>query len=321
MSQAGVNSVAGIIGIPVTVPNGGTGDTSFIPYSVITGGVTSTSPLQSVATVGNAGEVLTSNGAGALPTWQPEASTGDVVGPASATDNAVARFDGVTGKLIQNSVVIVSDVGDIFTPTLINIGNAAPTNTQELSIQSSVAGTIGTYILNTNGAGGSRQAVATNGTGDAWTLFSIFSVTDWSIGLDNSDSDKFKISANATLGTFDAITIDVATQATTIVSTLISSAGQIVKLTTPGAYPYTVLTTDYIVEVNTSAARTIRLPNAPSTGQVFIIKDVFGTAAAFNISLTTVGGAVTIDGATTQTMNVNYGSITVFFSGTAYFIT
>lgn len=31
------------------------------------------------------------------------AGSGDVVGPASSTDNAFARFDGVTGKLIQNS--------------------------------------------------------------------------------------------------------------------------------------------------------------------------------------------------------------------------
>jgi hypothetical protein len=35
--------------------------------------------------------------------------TGNVVGPASATDNALARFDGTTGKIIQNSVVTVDD--------------------------------------------------------------------------------------------------------------------------------------------------------------------------------------------------------------------
>lgn len=34
-----------------------------------------------------------------------------VTGPASATDNALVRFDGTTGKLAQNSVVTVSDVG------------------------------------------------------------------------------------------------------------------------------------------------------------------------------------------------------------------
>ncbi len=38
-------------------------------------------------------------------------ASGDVVGPASATDNALARFDTTTGKLIQNSVGILSDAG------------------------------------------------------------------------------------------------------------------------------------------------------------------------------------------------------------------
>ena len=37
------------------------------------------------------------------------ASLGDVVGPSSATDNAIARFDTTTGKLIQNSGVLISD--------------------------------------------------------------------------------------------------------------------------------------------------------------------------------------------------------------------
>jgi len=36
-------------------------------------------------------------------------STGDVVGPASATDNAVARFNQTTGKLIQDSAVTIAD--------------------------------------------------------------------------------------------------------------------------------------------------------------------------------------------------------------------
>jgi len=40
--------------------------------------------------------------------------SGDVVGPASATDNAIARFDLTTGKLIQNSAATIADTtGDI----------------------------------------------------------------------------------------------------------------------------------------------------------------------------------------------------------------
>lgn len=39
--------------------------------------------------------------------------SGDVTGPASSTDNAVARFDLTTGKIIQNSGVIINDSGEV----------------------------------------------------------------------------------------------------------------------------------------------------------------------------------------------------------------
>lgn len=39
----------------------------------------------------------------------------DVSGPASSTDNAFARFDGATGKIIQNSAVTADDSGNIST--------------------------------------------------------------------------------------------------------------------------------------------------------------------------------------------------------------
>lgn len=39
--------------------------------------------------------------------------SGDVVGPASATDNALVRFDSTTGKLIQNGTITQSDSGDL----------------------------------------------------------------------------------------------------------------------------------------------------------------------------------------------------------------
>lgn len=38
---------------------------------------------------------------------------GDVVGPGSSTDNAIARFDSTTGKIIQNSGVIIDDSNNI----------------------------------------------------------------------------------------------------------------------------------------------------------------------------------------------------------------
>lgn len=38
---------------------------------------------------------------------------GDVFGPTSATDKAIARYDTTTGKLIQNSKAIVQDGGAV----------------------------------------------------------------------------------------------------------------------------------------------------------------------------------------------------------------
>jgi hypothetical protein len=76
---------------------------------------------------GNSGGVtLTSLSAGA--------GGGDVDGPASATDNAIARFDQTTGKIIQNSAVTISDesanvvsIAGSATATTINLFNTDAT--------------------------------------------------------------------------------------------------------------------------------------------------------------------------------------------------
>jgi len=47
-----------------------------------------------------------------------------------------------------------------------------------------------------------------DGTGDASLSFLLTGVIQWSMGLDNSDSDKFKISASSALGTTDYFSID-----------------------------------------------------------------------------------------------------------------
>lgn len=48
--------------------------------------------------------------------WQLVAgggASGDVTGPALSTDNAIPRFDGTTGKVIQDSQVVIGDSGEI----------------------------------------------------------------------------------------------------------------------------------------------------------------------------------------------------------------
>lgn len=64
----------------------------------------------------------------------------------------------------------------------------------------------------------------------------------------------------------------------------------------------------YISVTTTSGAITISLPNTPSLGgQWFIVKDNAGDAATNHITVTTVGGVINIDGATTYVINTNYG--------------
>jgi hypothetical protein len=54
----------------LAVGRGGTGLATATAYAVLCGGTTGTGAFQSIASVGTAGYVLTSNGAGALPTFQ-----------------------------------------------------------------------------------------------------------------------------------------------------------------------------------------------------------------------------------------------------------
>jgi len=56
---------------------------------------------------------------GTLGYYTP-AGGGDVAGPASATNNAIARYDTTTGKLIQDSNVQITDLGSLSLPLVAN---------------------------------------------------------------------------------------------------------------------------------------------------------------------------------------------------------
>ncbi len=70
---------------------------------------TSTGPA--VLTVGAVadGEFLKRSGTNIVSAAAGGGGLGDVVGPGSATDNAVARYDSTTGKLVQNSNLTLPD--------------------------------------------------------------------------------------------------------------------------------------------------------------------------------------------------------------------
>jgi len=79
------------------------------------------------------------------------ATGGDVTGPASATDNAVVRFDGTTGKLVQNSVVTIADsTGDISGVGQLNATTVDTTNLEVTNIKA-IDGTAAASIANSTG--------------------------------------------------------------------------------------------------------------------------------------------------------------------------
>jgi len=112
----------------------------------------------------------------ANPVISAAGGSGDVVGPASATDNAIARFNGTTGKIIQNSNATINDAtGDITAGTYngntIGAGSTSGTNTGDQTTISGNAGsatilatarTIGTLTGDATSAGSSFDGSANN---------------------------------------------------------------------------------------------------------------------------------------------------------------
>lgn len=88
-----------------------------------------------------------------------EVGSGDVVGPASATDNAIALFDTTTGKLIQNSGVLIENESGA--SIRMHTGGAANITIKPDSTM--VSGTFDTTI----DAGGSGSTTLRLGTTDA----------------------------------------------------------------------------------------------------------------------------------------------------------
>lgn len=103
---------------------------------------------------------------GAAVSYVLDVVVNEEVGPSSSTDNAVARWDGASGRLLQDSVVLVSDSGAVTgVSSLTTSGAAVVGTTLTVTGASTVAALTASGTVTTNGA----LAASGAGTGLAVT--------------------------------------------------------------------------------------------------------------------------------------------------------
>ncbi len=85
---------------------------------------------------------------------------------------------------------------------------------------------------------------------------------------------------------------------------------------TPGAYPYTTLSTDALILVDTSSARTINLVASPNIGMYYMIKDNVGSAITNHITIVPAAG--NIDGSATYSIITAFGFVQLIYNGTQW---
>lgn len=158
----------------LTVSHGGTGAGSFTAYSVICGGTTSTGAFQNVSGVGTAAQVLTSNGAGALPTWQAAGSGGFTWSIITADQTASTNNGYICNKAsaLVLTLPTASSVGDYLRVTGIN--TALGWKIAQAASQQIFFGTSTT----TSGTSGSLQSSATR---DAIELVCLTANLTWQV--------------------------------------------------------------------------------------------------------------------------------------------
>jgi hypothetical protein len=154
------------------------------PYIVINAGTGSivlrgAGPTTGITIVAGERCVAAWSGADFVKVSTSTAGPGDVVGPASSTDNAFARFDSTTGKLLQNSTgATLNDTGAPSFTGAVNVAGTSSagaavvlaedtdngTNTVTLSAASNIATSFELKLPNADGTSG--QAIVTDGSGN-----------------------------------------------------------------------------------------------------------------------------------------------------------
>lgn len=180
-------------------------------------------------------------------------STGDqfvhlLEGGVTASEWAAGRDDSDSGayKISQSSAPGTNDFLKITTAGVVSLGASGGTSAQLINGQLTAAASLATELSwifsnteNSTATANSALKLRSGGAsgGDPYIQFRIPSATDWSVGVDNSDSDSFCIANAASLAgtnffkisTGGVVTIGTGTATThvlnTVVGTTVGAAG------------------------------------------------------------------------------------------------
>jgi len=239
------------------------------------------------------GITIVDNGDGTVTfTSTGGSGTGDVVGPASATDNAIARFDGTTGKLIQNSAATIADTsGNITAGTYngntIGAGSTSGTNTGD---QTSVSGNAGTATV--------LQTARTIGTitGDATSAGSSFD------GSANNTNALTLATVNSNVGSFGS--------ATAAPAVTVNAKGLVTAVTTNTITPSVGSITGLGTGVGTALA-----VNVGTAGAFVTNGGALGTPSSGTVTNLTGTASININGTVGATTPTTGSFTTVTTSG------
>jgi hypothetical protein len=148
-----------------------------------------------------------------------------------------------------------------------------------------------TYIRNTNNTASSTALqileVAGGTAGDAYQRFDVSGVTNWSIGVDNSDSDSFKVSKSTGLGTNDYL--NVTTDGRWYGTALHNNAGAVTGITSQyiasGTYTPTITSVANIEGTTARNFQWIRVGNVVTVSGAVNIDPIAGASTTTTIGV------------------------------------
>ena len=241
---------------------------------------------------------------------------GDVVGPSSATDNAITRFDTTTGKLLQNSVVLVGDTGVVTGVTELTASTKVVS--PHFDAQNSAGGAL-------RNASGTAQLQWGGGGGNNLSVDVAININPANAQVAISPTGTGSVAINpATAGTMNNMVIGgttpLAITGTTITATSFVGSGasltNVVNSATAGTGISVSASTGAVTITNTAPDQTVSIASgtgisATGTYPAFTVTNtgVTSAVAGTGISVSSGTGAVTVTNtAPDQTVAISSGT-------------